>query len=76
MAKRLLQSLALPVKINDVEHDVHICIGIAHYPSHGESVLELLHAADSALQQALDHGQNTITIYAKNYYGRTVSQAK
>lgn len=45
------------------------CIGIALYPDHGESQLELLKNADSAMYEAKLQGRNRIQLFGSTKVG-------
>ena len=63
VAKRILQALQAPFKIE--EHELHVTssIGIAVYPDHGKDSETLLKNADAALYKAKDKGRNNFQHY-------------
>jgi diguanylate cyclase (GGDEF)-like protein len=54
---------------------VSASIGVAIRGAHGESLDELLHAADRALYSAKDAGRNTVRIASTASAGVTTSDA-
>jgi diguanylate cyclase (GGDEF)-like protein/PAS domain S-box-containing protein len=63
VADKFLECLHLPFDLDG--HEVHISasIGIAIYPSHGESIDELLRHADIAMYQVKGQGKNGHAFY-------------
>ena len=59
LAERLVEAVGLPFFVGDVPVNLGVSIGIAHFPSHGRKVEELLHNADAALYKAKREGKNT-----------------
>lgn len=64
IARRMLESLARPFLINGRELFVTASIGIANYPSDGDSVDVLLERADSAMYHAKKQGRNNYQFYS------------
>jgi len=64
VARNILDTLEVPVDIN--EQQVHIggSIGIALYPQDGENFGSLLKNADTAMYKAKDRGRHTFQFYA------------
>lgn len=63
VAKKILQSIPLPYKINDHEVLVTSSIGIALYPDDGKDISALLRNADQAMYAAKQHGRNTYEFF-------------
>ena len=57
-AQRLLDALATPIRIRELELVVTPSIGIALYPAHGSDFDTLLKCADTAMHRAKHHGRN------------------
>jgi len=55
-AEQLLEVLARPVQLEEVSLSVRPSLGLAEHPADGESVEELLRAADSAMYDAKESG--------------------
>lgn len=51
------------IKKLNLPQPISISIGIAYYPSHGTTIVQLLQKADSALYKSKNSGRNLITIY-------------
>jgi len=58
VAKRITQSLAEPLKIDDQEMRVSVSIGISVYPDDGETCEQLVNSAERALVKAKHEGGN------------------
>jgi diguanylate cyclase (GGDEF)-like protein len=59
LAERLVEAIGRPFLIGDVALNLGVSIGIAHFPTHGRDVDELLRNADAALYKAKQEGKNT-----------------
>jgi len=63
VARRILDSLALPFDLNGSEVVVSASIGVAVYPLDGGDVDGLLQHADAAMHHAKDQGKNNYQYY-------------
>jgi len=59
IAQKLLDTIAHPIRVEGHELFATTSIGIALYPSDGNSAEELLQNADSAMYRAKEHGRNS-----------------
>lgn len=59
VAEKIIATVAEPFDLNGVMASVGVSIGIALFPVHGDSVVEILKAADQAMYLAKDAGRNT-----------------
>ena len=59
VAKKIIASVSEPFDLNGVTASVGVSIGIALFPTHGDSVEEVLKASDQAMYLAKDAGRNT-----------------
>ena len=57
VATKLLQVLAVPIKINDTEYQVTASIGISLFPDHSTDIDQLLKIADAAMYRAKKRGK-------------------
>jgi diguanylate cyclase (GGDEF)-like protein len=64
IAQRLLESIRLPYAIGAHVVRIGVSIGIATYPSDGDTAEELLRNADAALYKAKAAGRDTWRVYA------------
>jgi diguanylate cyclase (GGDEF)-like protein len=64
VAQRLHESLVPPVRLGEYEIATTCSIGIAVFPDHGESAVELLQKADKALHLAKDNGRDSFEVYS------------
>lgn len=62
VAQKLVDSLARPFLINDIELSISVSIGIAFYPDHGDDVETLMQRADSALYEAKRAGRDNFRL--------------
>jgi diguanylate cyclase (GGDEF)-like protein len=63
VAKRIVQALAVGVKVGGMEVFVSSSIGIATFPDNAEDVDTLLSRADAAMYQAKERGRNRFHFY-------------
>jgi diguanylate cyclase (GGDEF)-like protein/PAS domain S-box-containing protein len=63
LAERLLEALRAPVQLDYGEITISVSIGIAHYPTDGRTVEELLRNADTAMYRAKSDGKATIRFF-------------
>ncbi len=63
MARRMLDSLALPFTVNQETFSVGCSIGIAMYPTDGRSLDALISCADTAMHRVKEHGRGNFRFY-------------
>ncbi|HEX3233578.1 MAG TPA: EAL domain-containing protein [Gemmatimonadales bacterium] len=66
LARRILSSLAHPVRVGDREIFVNASIGIAFYPQDAEDLETLLMHADAAMYQAKEQGGGSYQTYSRS----------
>ena len=66
IAKKILQSLDLPIEIEQVEHFITTSIGISLYPQDGEDSETLVKNADVAMYRAKSEGKNNFQFYNRS----------
>ncbi len=59
IAAKLLQQLCVPIDIDGRQYALGASIGISLYPSHGQSLGDLLEKADQAMYQVKQSGKNS-----------------
>jgi EAL domain-containing protein (putative c-di-GMP-specific phosphodiesterase class I) len=64
VAEKLLEALAVPLRIREQEFGVTASIGIATYPQDGRDAQTLQKNADIAMYRAKDQGRNCYCFYA------------
>jgi diguanylate cyclase (GGDEF)-like protein len=74
VAKRILQALARPLKIDDREYVVTGSMGIAVYPDDGEDVDLLLRNADIAMYAAKEDGRNNYRFFSEEMNSRMLDR--
>ncbi|MES9868278.1 MAG: diguanylate cyclase [Sedimenticola sp.] len=65
VARKISQSIAEPFSVQGHEIKTSISIGIALFPTDGESEEVILNYADNAMYQAKTDGRNTIRVFEK-----------
>jgi diguanylate cyclase (GGDEF)-like protein/PAS domain S-box-containing protein len=65
VARRILEALARPFLIDGYEITVTASVGIAIFPTDGDSVDFLLKSSDIAMYHAKDQGRNNFQFYSK-----------
>jgi diguanylate cyclase (GGDEF)-like protein len=58
LAQRLIAALEQPIDLSGGEVKLGVSIGIASYPGNGNSIEDLLAAADAAMYEAKHRGKN------------------
>jgi len=66
VAKRILQSNKLPIKINDQYVEIKTSIGVSIFPKDGKNIDILLEKADAAMYYAKENGKNLFEFYNSN----------
>jgi len=64
LAEKLIEVIEPPFIIDDNEAYIGLSIGIAIYPSDGETAEELIKNADTAMYHAKDSGKNTFRFFS------------
>jgi diguanylate cyclase (GGDEF)-like protein/PAS domain S-box-containing protein len=64
-ARRLLEVMARPFEINDMEFSLGCSIGVAIYPEDGENLDDLIKNADSAMYHVKDRGRGDFRFYRR-----------
>ncbi len=63
IAKRIIDHVAEPYKLNENKASISLSIGISMYPDDGEDKETLIKAADKAMYYAKNNGKNNYQIY-------------
>jgi len=71
MAKRLLQAIEQPIKLETTELIVTASIGIALYPNDGEDIDTLFKSADAAMYLAKQNGRNNYRFFTSEIQSRS-----
>jgi len=63
IAKRIMAALQKPIEVNGDTAEIGVSIGVAFFPEHGESPIQLLEAADDAMYAAKAAGKNCFCVF-------------
>ncbi|MCT8975952.1 bifunctional diguanylate cyclase/phosphodiesterase [Clostridium sp. CX1] len=74
LCDKIIASINRDWKISNRNFNIAVCIGIAVYPQHGETALELLKNADAAMYYAKERGKNYYEFYKPALSSRTLNQ--
>jgi len=66
VSDRILKQLVLPFNIEDRQLYLSCSIGVAVFPDHAESAMDLLKNADTAMYHAKAMGKNNVQVYAES----------
>lgn len=69
-AEKFIEAIALPQVLNGVNVNVGVSIGIACYPKCGDTVKDLMQAADIAMYQAKEAGKRQYRFFSAEMNGR------
>ena len=75
IARRISESLQLPVNLGGRDHQVRASIGIALFPDDGAAIDELMRNADLAMYRAKDQGRGGATFFDRTMMPREVRAA-
>ncbi len=76
IARRLLETMKLPLMLGRNEIFVTISVGIAVYPQDGAQASELLTNVDLAMAQTKRHGRNTYSFHSAETNARSFERLK
>ncbi|MFZ5657018.1 MAG: sensor domain-containing protein [Pseudomonadota bacterium] len=65
--RRMMDALAEPVMLGEVQHSITASVGYCCYPEHGGDVQTLLRHADLAMYQAKVRGRNRAMVYRDEF---------
>ena len=65
--EKVKAQLMEPFMINEISIDITVSIGIACYPTDGETADQLIHAADQAMYHVKKHGKDGFSFYNKEF---------
>ncbi|MBI4743120.1 MAG: PAS domain S-box protein [Betaproteobacteria bacterium] len=63
VAEKIIAALAQPFQLEGNQVGVGVSIGAALFPDHGDSVEQVVNAADDAMYMAKRAGRNTVVVY-------------
>ncbi len=64
IAKRIVENVSLPYKLNEQDARISLSIGISMYPDDGEDKGSLIDHADKAMYYAKNNGKNNYKLYS------------
>lgn len=62
-AKRIVEKIAEPIQVDNLEVQIGTSVGIAYFPTDGEEMAELVRRADLALYEAKRAGRNAFRVF-------------
>ena len=66
----IVEAVARPIRIGNIEVKLSACIGISRFPEHGDSADVLVHAADVAMLQVKNNGRGSFAFYCPEMNAR------
>ncbi|MDZ7804131.1 EAL domain-containing protein [Thiohalophilus sp.] len=69
-AKKILNSISMPIKAGNQSHFFTASIGISRFPGDGDNTEELVRAADTAMYQAKESGKGCFRFYSVEMHER------
>lgn len=72
VAQRILEKMKTPLKIGDHELTTHCSIGIAAFPADGNTINDIISAANNAMQNAKRAGGNGFSFASQKFNERAV----
>jgi diguanylate cyclase (GGDEF)-like protein len=76
VGQRVLEMLAQPLRINDLDVRTRATIGIALLPQHATTVSDLMRFADTAMYRAKQDGKSICLIYDESMAAQALFKAK
>ncbi len=74
VSQRILDALARPIELNGHAISISASIGISFFPDDGDSLGQLLKAADGAMYRAKQNGRNEYQLFSRETHSRVVKQ--
>ena len=71
VGEKIREALNQPFLVEDKTLSVSSCIGIALYPDHGSTAVELTEHADMAMYQAKEAGRDRVVVYGSDFPGQS-----
>ena len=63
VAEKIRSALNEPIQLQDKTLSISSCIGVALYPEHGQTQMELSRHADAAMYQAKERGRDRVVLF-------------
>lgn len=76
IAQSVIDGFRVPIILDGFEFMLTASIGVSQYPGDGESIIELLQAADIAMYQAKDQGSNRYITYESSMKKKSLNKIK
>ena len=67
VGEKIREALNQPFMVEDKRLTISSCIGIALYPDHGATAVELTEHADTAMYQAKEAGRDQVVVYGSDF---------
>lgn len=66
MAGEIVRLLSRPLQKPYSDFPLSASLGVAIFPDHGNTAIEIMHCADKAMYESKRHGKNTYTVFSEN----------
>lgn len=76
VAQRILREMLPPFMLDGLGFSVQCSIGVAHYPSHGNTLDELIKQADTAMYRVKERGRGNYSFYQPQMNSGLLSRMK
>ncbi len=76
IAQKIIEGFRTPIVLDGFDFLLTASIGVAHFPKDGESILDLLKAADLAMYRAKNQGSNRYVVYEATMKEQSLNKIK
>jgi diguanylate cyclase (GGDEF)-like protein/PAS domain S-box-containing protein len=76
VADKIIEGFSTPIVLDGFDFLLTASIGVAHFPEDGDSILDLLKAADLAMYRAKNQGSNRYVVYESSMKEQSLNKIK
>jgi len=76
VARRVLHSLGQPFRVDDMDFSVGCSIGVAMFPSDGQTLDDMIKSADTAMHRVKERGRGNVCFYQPQMNAALLSRMK